>query len=209
MKQQHHPHDIKHYSNGVNRDVDDELMGLQEGQSIDACNMRSNPMDGDNAARKKINGEEVMYPNIDNRCAGGTGLPLASTYECIGIVEVNDHIIEFWADSAKVDPPVVRIDGLIVLMTADLPVTIDAPLQIAKNESCVGGEIYFTDYVVTPMLFNIDDLLLNSGIDVGGKEGECTGKYFDGFNLDEHLLVFNQSPGPPGIHQAYRVNRRS
>ncbi len=192
MKQQHHPKDIRTYSKGVNRDVDDELMGMQEGQAIDSCNMRSIPMDGDNFSRKKINGEEIMYPNVDNRCVGGTGLPLPLTYECIGIQEINGHIVEFWADESEVEPSFVRIDGLIVLMSSDFPITVKHPLQIAKNESCIGGEIYITDYHVTPMFFNIQDLLLNSGVDSGGKEGDCSDKYFDAFNVSEHLLILTR-----------------
>lgn len=193
MKQVHQPHDIRLYAKGANRDLDDELMALAEGQYIDACNMRTNPMDGDNSAVKKIKGEITLYPNIDNRCNIGTGLPLAATYECIGVSEINRNIVEFWADAAEVEPSLIRVNGKIVLMSDEFPIQTKYPLQIDKNESCIGGEVYITDYNVVPMLFNIKDLLLNSGIDVGTEEGNCTTKYFEGFNLEEHLLILTRA----------------
>ena len=186
MKQVHQPHDIKIYAKGANRDLDDELMALAEGQYIDACNMRTNPMDGDNSAAKKIKGEIELYPNVDNRCNIGTGLPLTTTYESIGVVEINRYIVEFWADAAEVEPSLIRINGKIVLMSADFPIQAKYPLQIAKNESCIGGEVYITDYNVIPMIFNVKDLLINSGIDVGSDSGSCTTKYFEEFNLARH-----------------------
>ena len=190
MKQQHHPYDIRTYSKGANRDLEDELHNSDEGAAIDANNMRTLSMDGDNASYKKINGEELLYPNVDNRCTiAGTpqfGQPLASTYGCIGVIEINDHIVEFWADSNGSLPSFIRIDGVIVLQSPDFPITYDHPLQLDKNESCVGGEVYLTDYNVPPMLFNIEDLMTN-----GGMFGDelCTQKYFDEFNINEHLLI--------------------
>jgi hypothetical protein len=199
MKQVHQPHDIKIYAKGANRDLDDELMALAEGQYIDACNMRTNPMDGDNSAAKKIKGEIELYPNVDNRCNIGTGLPLTTTYESIGVVEINRYIVEFWADAAEVEPSLIRINGKIVLMSADFPIQAKYPLQIAKNESCIGGEVYITDYNVIPMIFNVKDLLINSGIDVGSDSGSCTTKYFEDFNLEESLLVLTRAVNRPAF----------
>jgi hypothetical protein len=181
------------YAKGANRDLDDELMALAEGQYIDACNMRTNPMDGDNSSAKKIKGEVSLYPNIDNRCNIGTGLPLSTSYECIGVSEINRNIVEFWADAAEVEPSMIRVNGQIVLMSDEFPIQAKYPLQIAKNESCIGGEVYITDYNVTPMIFNIKDLLLNSGIDVGTEQGDCTTKYFADFNLEEYLLILTRA----------------
>lgn len=191
MKQQHHPVDTKVYAKGANRDIEDEFIS-QEGVYYDAVNMRSLSMDGDNAASKKIKGEQIKYPSIDNRCNGGTGLPLASTYECIGVAEVNGNIVEFWADAAGNEPSFIRINGLIVCMSDDFPITTQYPLQVAKNESCIGGEVYITDYNVPPMIFNVKDLLVNSGVSVGSTEGDCTEKYFAAFNINEHLLVLSR-----------------
>ncbi len=157
MKQQKHPHDIRTTNGGTNTDIDQELHNTQEGSVLDRHNMRTMPMDGSNESSKKIKGEEVLYPNIDNRCSGGTGLPISITYTCIGSAEVNGHIVEFWADKDRLDPSLIRIDGQIVLMSVDFPLESQFPLQIAKNESCIGGEIYITDFNTTPMVFNIND----------------------------------------------------
>jgi len=142
-------------------------------------------MGGDFACAKKINGEELLYPNIDNRCNGGTGTALSTTYECIGAAEINNHIIEFWADAAGAEPSLIRIDGQIVLYSADFPIHVGFPLQIATNESCIGGEIYITDFNVPPMIFNIEDLMTNSAM---LPDTDCTEKYFTAFNLAEHQL---------------------
>ena len=69
MKQQHHPQDIKTYQKGINSDSNKEILGnSEEGEHVDALNMRSVSMDGDNYAKKKIKGEESLFPLIDNRC---------------------------------------------------------------------------------------------------------------------------------------------
>lgn len=185
MKSLHHPWDIKAYNSGAQRDLDQELMYVQSGAHVDACNFRVVSMGGDYSVAKKINGEDLLYPNIDNRCNGGSGTALSTTYECIGAAEINDHIIEFWADAASTDPALIRIDGQIVCYSADFPLTYNHPLQIAKNESCIGGEVYITDDNVPPMIFNIEDLMSNSGMLVGST---CTEKYFTEFNLAEHQL---------------------
>lgn len=192
MEQTHYPKEVRTYTIGANRDVSPENFESIEGQYYDATNMRTIPMDGDNATAKKISGEEILYPNIDNRCTVGTGDPLALTYECIGVSEINGNIIEFWADAAQNYPSLIRVNGKIVLMSEDFPIQVNYPLQIAKNEACIGGEIYITDYNVPPMIFNIKDLLLNSGINVGGETGQCTQKYFDDFNIQEHLLILTR-----------------
>jgi len=192
MKQTHFLKDLRNYAIGANRDVNPELFEAQEAQYWDASNMRTKSMDGDNDVAKKIKGEVLLFPNIDNRCIGGTGLPLSSLYECIGVSELNGNIVEFWADPMAVEPSLIRVNGKIVLMSPDFPITAKYPLQIAKNEACIGGEIYITDYNVPPMLFNIKDLLVNSGINVGTTIGLCTTKYFEDFNIQEHLLVLTR-----------------
>jgi hypothetical protein len=187
MKQQHHPTDLKSFEKGINSDANDELMANRPGEHVDANNMRSSAMDGDNYAKKKIKGEEVVFPNVDNRCTVGTGQPLDDGYECMMTQEVNGHIVEIWAHNSnnlEVYPSLIRIDGLIVAMSENFNVRSDFPLEYDKNESCIGGEFFITDNRVTPMVFNVKDLLINSGVDVGDEEGECTQKYFDGFDED-------------------------
>ena len=82
-------------------------------------------------------------------------------------------------------------------MSEDFPIQAKFPLQIAKNEACIGGEVYITDYNVLPMLYNVKDLLLNSGISVGDDEGECTEKYFGDYNHQEHVLILTRALNHP------------
>lgn len=197
MKQQHHPHDFSLLNNGANRDIDKELISLQKGSYIDACNMRYAKSLGDDKSLSKIGGETILYPNIDNRCNNGTGLPLTGEYECIGMTNVNGHIVEFWADAESIKDSLIRIDGQIVCMSPDFDIRTSYPLQMDKNESCVGGEVYITDYNIPPMIFNIEDLMLNSGMTVGGKTGICTEKYFGDFNPNEHSVVLSRALDHP------------
>ena len=185
MKQQHHPKDAKTYVKGANRDIEKEFINLDDGSYIDACNMRPINTEGDNGALSKMSGEEVLYNRNYRRCGDSSLISFSDTYKCIGTIEVKNKVIEFWADEAGSDDPFVRIDGLLVLKSSQLPIGSANPLQMDKNESCVGGEIYATDYVNAPLFFNVDDLLTNAGY---YSSSDCTEKYFSEFNLSESQL---------------------
>ena len=192
MKQQHHPKKTDVYSKGADRDAEKELESLQEGTYLDANNMRTADADGDAGSVKKLKGETLFYPNIDNRCNNGTGLPLPTTYKCTATIEVNQHLFEIWADTGAGDS-YIRIDGQIVLMSPDFPATVAHPFQWAKNESCIGGEVYLTDFFVSPMFFNVLDLLKNSGL----SGGICTEKYFSEYNIKESQLSVTKALDHP------------
>lgn len=186
MKQQHHPIDLKTYQKGINSDSNKEILGAGDsGEHVDALNMRSMPMDGDNFAKKKIKGEQEVYPNIDNRCIGGTGLPLSSDYDCMMSQEIGDNVVEIWASTNPSEPPIFRVNGKIVASSFDIPIDLEHPLQYAKNESCVSGEFYVTNFNTPPMVFSVKDLMENSGMLPGST---CTQKYFNEFNLDEYTI---------------------
>ena len=188
MKQQHHPIDLRTYEKGINSDSNKEILGASSegGDHVDSLNMRSLPMDGDNLAKKKIKGEQELYPNIDNRCIGGTGLPLSDTYECMMSQEINNHIVEIWASTdPSTNPPLFRVDGKIVAYSFSIPIDVDHPLQYHKNESCIGGEFYVTNYNTPPMVFSLKDLMDNSGMN---DDTVCTQKYFEDFNLSEYVI---------------------
>jgi hypothetical protein len=142
-------------------------------------------MDGDNFAKKKINGEQLEYPLVDNRCDTTNPITLDDTYECMMAQEINGHIVEIWASTdGSPKEPFMRIDGKIVLYSASFPVYVTTPLQYDKNENCIGGEMYITNNLTPPMVFNVDDILLNSG--VGG--GSCTPKYFEDFQIESFTI---------------------
>lgn len=187
MKQQHHPQDIKTYQKGINSDSNKEILGnSEEGEHVDALNMRSVSMDGDNYAKKKIKGEESLFPLIDNRCNAPDPSTLTfDGYVCMMAQEVNGRIIEIWASSIVGEFPFMRIDGQIVLYSEDFPIDVFHPLQYDKNESCVGGEIYVTNNNTTPMVFSIKDLMENSAMIDGF---ECTEKYFSEFDITAYTI---------------------
>lgn len=191
MKQQHHPTDMKTFEKGINSDANKELLGTRQGEHVDARNMRSISMDGDNYSKKKVKGEELLYPNIDNRCLNGTGNPLSSDYECMLSLEINGYIVETWASTTAGEDSLIRINGKIVLMSPDFTVDARYPLEYDKNGSCIGGEFYLTDDEETPLVFSVKDLLLNSGVNFGSETGQCTTKYFDDFNIEEYVVGVN------------------
>jgi hypothetical protein len=187
MRQQHHPQDIKTYQKGINSDSNKEILGnSDEGEHVDALNMRSIPMDGDNYAKKKIKGEDSLFPLIDNRCNAPDPSTLTfAGYECMMAQEVNGHIVEIWASFIVGEFPFMRIDGQIVLYSDDFPIDVFHPLEYDKNESCVGGEIYVTNNNTTPMVFSIKDLMENSAMIDGF---ECTEKYFSEFDINAYTI---------------------
>ena len=209
MKQQHHPHDIKTYQKGIQSDTNKEILGrLEDGQHVDALNMRSMSMDGDNLAKKKIKGEDLVFDALDNRCFVEVGpLPGDDTYECMMTQEVNGHIIELWASTDPDNyPPFIRIDGQIVLMSDALPFNLNYPLQYDKNESCVGGEIYITDNNVSPMVLSVIDMMNNSAMT---ETGECTQKYFSDFDPANYSIPVSSELYKPAFIKQESVSTAS
>lgn len=189
-EQQKHPIDSKLFFKGVDSDIESELIQPNSGLAIDACNARSSGGDGDNGSSKKIKGEEVVYPAIDNACFDGTFGPLSSSYFCLGTAYINRSKFEVWVDENAVLPPLFRIDGIIVARSFDIPFQKSFPLQLHWNETCPGGEVYLTDFNSQPMIFNIRDLRRNGGLEIGYS---CTGKYFADFVYEEHVLSVKKS----------------
>jgi len=192
-RQQHHNWETRTYGLGANRDLEDEFLSLEQGTYVDAQNMRPFSMEGDAGALKKINGEIEKFPNVDNKCANPLTTPLAGDWKCILTQEVNDNIIEYWADRSGAENSLIRINGLIVLQSPDFPLVFDKPLQHSKNESCIGGEVYISDFNSPPMIFNVEDLLKNSG-QLGGT---CSDKYFDGFDVRQFTVNLDKPTDHP------------
>ena len=135
MRQQHHPIDLKTFQKGINSDSNKEFLGSnEEGEHVDALNMRSMSMDGDNSAKKKIKGEELLYDAIDNRCFLLSPGTLSDDYQCMMSLEINESLVEIWASSVVGEDPFIRINGVIVLMSEFFPVSVTTPLQYDKNE---------------------------------------------------------------------------
>lgn len=183
---QEHPWEIRVFHAGVDSDTEPEFIAPKSGSAFDSCNTRGNSADGDSGAREKINGEIVLYANIDNNCYDGDDLPFGNGVICIGSSKINGNHFEVWADENVVEPPYMRINGVVVAKSFDLPFLATHPLQLDKNESCVGGEVYMTDYNTPPLFFSIKSLMENGGM-INGVD--CSGRYFENFNVLEQLLM--------------------
>lgn len=195
MKQTHFPYHIKGVNAGANTQSDEEVLGSGEaGEYYDARNSRTGNMTGNMDASVKIKGEEIKFSDIDNSCTavyGGGALP--DGWECMLAEEINQNIVEVWANANSVIPPFVRINGVIVASHPDLPFNLDYPLQWDKDESCVGGELFTTDHNTPPIILNIKDMMLNNGMDVGDEQGACTEKYYDDFLIGRYTVNLDTS----------------
>lgn len=192
MNQQHGEKDIQLFSGGA--DTDHSASSIERNGIIDSQNMRPNSL-GNKGDRSKIHGETILYPNIINICSSikpaslTNGQPMSLTYKCIGSYQVLSHLVEFWASPISTDLPYVRVDGWIVLypnLIADFPISILYPPQLHGNDSCVGGEVFYTDDNIPPFKLNVTDMLTNAGI-VNGVQN-CSGatpKYFGNFNISQ------------------------
>lgn len=194
--QQHHPKITQRFLSGANRDAGKELLGEQEagegarGQYIDSRNQRIFSDDGKNFYSKKIGGETEFFDDTDNRCIDGDYDSIGGDWECVGSIPVKGYIVEFWVDKDGSESPVIRVDGLIVAQNSSLPFTENKPLQLDKNESCVGGEVFINTRNDPVIILNVEDMLKNSG----RLDGNCTDKYFDGFELNSFTTNLEVSP---------------
>lgn len=181
-RQQNHPWIARIINGGNNRDDDPELMGTDpEGNEVvDSINFRVTSILGRTGSREKIGGEELIY---SRPAAQDTG-----DWKSIGNIEINEHVVEFWADKNDTPlNPVIRVDGIISLQSVDFPVKATHPLWLTKDEGCIGGEVYINDKLNRPMFFNIGDLISN----------QSTTKYFADFNLNDQLQQLDTQPNIP------------
>jgi hypothetical protein len=160
---------MKAYSGGANTDHDKETQQSQD-EFVDARNARLRGGNGKDKALEKIKGEVIIYPKNFN----------VGNYFCIGAFNVNEDIVEFWADRAGIEDPLIRVNGVVVCKSSRLGFTWNNPLQGDTNDSCVGGEVYVTDFVQAPYIFNVKDM-------VDSLVGNPT-KYFAAFNPDLYKI---------------------
>lgn len=159
---------------GANSDIRPEL--LQDGYYRDARNMRQVSVDGNTGGVETIKGEQLLYP-----APAGTG------YVCIGATGANGRVMEFWASenfnqpNPGDNPPIVRIDGVVVAQSENIPYVYNRPLQIAMEERCMGGVAYPADHNSDPLYWAINDLLQNLN--------DNTGLYFDNYTQDVNAVA--------------------
>jgi hypothetical protein len=151
MKQDHRPWDIKTFEKGANTDQEQEGVARTPGNYHMAQNMRLVDNGGGNGALVKIPGEEVQWESV---------IPGANTYVCIGTHQVKEHAVEFWAStSPALYFPLIRIDGVIMAQSADIPYVWDKKLQLHSAWECGGGKIFDARSGAVPIHWDIGHII--------------------------------------------------
>jgi hypothetical protein len=168
---EHGKEDIKTFFSGANTDKEKEFLGgVNEGEYIDGRNQVPVSVNGSMGSSVKIDGETVLYPNTN----------LSANYICLGSHEVNGRKVEYWASTVGGENPAIRIDGDVMVQSANLTFDVKYPLQFDKNESCQEGEVFLTDNNSIPLIFDLKDIIDNfTG---------ATQKYFSQFNISQYQI---------------------
>lgn len=170
----------KFFSKGANTDIEPDA--LPEGVYHDGHNIRIQSVDGNTGSAEVIGGEQVLYPGQD------------PAYICIGSTSVNGHLVEFWASNDPAKPPQVRIDGVVMAESPNIPYTYDHPLQLATVEQCQNaGVVYPADHNAPPLYWDIQSLIDN----YNGN----TGAYFGGYTTQQNSVGLLAPPEFPVLRQ--------
>ena len=165
-----HPKDIKSNWKGINHNTEREISGAGDtGEYLDGKNGRITSTRGNNMSFEKIRGEEELYSNY-----------VSGAWYCLGSITVKDQLFEIWVDETSVDDPKITIDGVVVAQSPNLPFLIDFPVQMDKNDNCLGGEVFITDNNTPPLIFDVKDMV-DSLVD------DPT-KYFQDFDLSLYSI---------------------
>jgi hypothetical protein len=176
MQQEHQPHHVSTFNSGADTDTEKELLGSQPatGDYYDARNARSVSYDGKSGAMHKIGGEVVKY---QNNILGG------ANYECKASISINNQVVEIWTDNTVTLDSLIRVNGTIVLQSPLFDMLSADGIQVHKNENCIGGELFLTNFRTPPMILNVKDMVDSLILDPL--------KYFSGF--DPKLYEINLS----------------
>lgn len=150
MAEESHPYHMSSFSLGANTSDEKEIVGSKEGSGeyIIGRNQRSTSSEGNTGDSEKIRGEELFYQQN-----------VSGVYKCIQAITVNRNIVEFWASPTTGFAPFIRVNGIVVLKSINLLFNVNNPLQLDRNETEPGGEVFVTDNVIPPMIFNVDDMV--------------------------------------------------
>jgi len=165
-----HPKDIKSNWKGINHNTEREISGNGDtGEYLDGKNGRITSTRGNNMSFEKIRGEEELHSNY-----------VSGAWYCLGSIDVKNQLLEIWVDESGVDDPKITIDGVIVAESPNLPFLIDFPVQMDKNDNCLGGEVFITDNNVPPIIFDVKDMVDSLVTDPT--------KYFQDFDLSLYSI---------------------
>lgn len=185
--------DQQMFNQGANSDISPELIKTKEGIYVDSLNMRKSSTTGNALAREKIGGEIIVYdtyiyPSTPPATPLTKSLFIAgNSYVNLNFATVKGYLIAVWAKSGS--PSLITINNMIVCEASTLGFTYNHPIQNDINESCVDGEIFYTDFNTTPYIFNIQDLLdnYNANLDT----------YFASFNPNLYVVNLTRQNDQP------------
>jgi hypothetical protein len=154
---------------------------MPEGTAREAINVRPGSITGNAGGAEAIKGEVVQYPVPDEQ-------PDSTGYVLIGSCTCNNQLVEFWASEnfdfiSSTFVPIVRVDGVVVAQSRNIPYVWNRPLQIAVVDNLLGnsiaqnqtsngvvlgrGVVYPADHNSEPLYWDID-LLVNNNADYFG-----------------------------------------
>jgi hypothetical protein len=182
MKQsEHHPKDLRTFNKGATRDIDPELSGAEnKGVYFDSENGRVSSDKGKEGAWEKIRGEEEYHD---------PGLPGGGDWFCLCDIPVNKDQFEIWVDKNGVEDPHIVVNGIIMGTSVNMPWLYEHRMQWDTNESCVGGEVFLTDFNTAPTIFNVGNIIENYN--------NGSSKYFGDFNLNAYTINLQYSLDSP------------
>lgn len=164
--------DIRTNNIGATHDIDLELSGNQNtGKYFDSENGRVSSQK-DKGSWKKIKGNALISSN------SGTG-----QFFCMCSISINGDLFEIWTEKTNSAPPKIIINGTLMGESVNMPWLYAHRIQWDKNENCIGGEIYLTDFNVPPMILNLKDIKDNFT--------NGTQKYFADFNPELYYINLN------------------
>ena len=180
-----HKLELVNFIKGANSD--DSIESIEKGNYYDATNIRLSSEGNMNIA-VKIAGEEEHY-DLTSSLIDRYATADISLFKCMGSRVCKNQLVTFWASSSSqptgVPNKLIFIDSILVSASDIYQFDAITPLQMDVNESCKDSEVFITNEGITPLIFNLSDLLQNV---IDGSD-----KYFESFNIG-FLIVNLQTP---------------
>lgn len=170
MREQRHEIAAKYYlaCRQSNSNQNNDVLG-KGATYINAINLKVNK--DQIGSLRTVYGSVIKF-EIDQEL-GDYFIPAAGTV-------VNNMFFVVWLDNTGVSPKnYITLNDKIVLETDNLGFTKYNHIDISESNNSLGGEVFLTDYNITPVYFMVKDMLDNYGV---------TDKYTDGFDLSQHSL---------------------
>lgn len=132
---------------------------------------------------RKIKGEEILYPSIDNSSTNDYSTPYYTNFatgkwKCTAAIRTQvgatNYIFECWMDQNGVLDSFIRVNGTIYCASPDL--VFNSTMDITEDGT---GNVFLTNNETNPIYFNIQDLIDNSG----------TANYYSNFILSANYIA--------------------